>query len=721
MGTKLVIVESPGKTKTIQKYLGEGWIVKASVGHIRDLPDSGLGVEPPYFKPHYVISPDKKKVVSDLKAAAAKASDIYLATDEDREGEAIAFHLKEVLGLKNPKRVTFNEITPNSIKKAFSNPGTIDQDKVFAQEARRVIDRVVAYPVMDKLYELAKTRLSAGRVQSVAVKLIYLREKERTDFRTRKYYEVYADVGAGVLAQLDTSGISEDGKHLFDFTLAEAIQKIKTLKVVSVEAEPKATNPRPPLTTSTLQQVASSLYGFSVEKTMELAQSLYEKGIITYHRTDNPNLSDEAFQAATEFLASENIPHQDKKIKFKAKDGAQEAHEAIRPSNWSLAEAGENDKERQLYALIRERALCCAMIPAVDDTQTIILQSDDQFNHAGTFSHAKFILTGRVERTKGWREYVALEPSTTKFAEIKKEFSVGQSINSACKIENKNTEAPPRYTEASLVKALEKLGIGRPSTYASILKNIKTRSYIQFTKKAKGKGEGKTEKTLEVTELGKTLVESINELTFMNLDFTRIVEDQLDKIAQGKAGYQGLVTNMFNMIEREVNSIKIPVLATLGTCPACDGEVKRMESTKKGMKGSFFWVHCDAEHGCHDFLGDQDGSPIVKEKVERPTASCPGCGNEVQRHEKGESAFWTHTDDKHVKKCVKFLQDQEGKPFIKQEEKEVCQKCKAHIVRKFSQAKNFHFWVHEDKAKGDACIKFISDREGKPVFETSEE
>ena len=705
---KLAIVESPGKIKTIQKYLGADWIVKASIGHIRDLPSDALGVSPPDFKPHYVITPDKKKVVADLKAAAAKADEVFLATDDDREGEAIAFHLKVVLGLNNPKRVRFNEITPNSIKAAFSKPGVIDQNKVSAQEARRVLDRLVGYTVSGRLCKLAQATLSAGRVQSPAVKLLYLREQERVQFRKRNYYEVYADIGSGISALLDVEHWSEDGKHLFDQELAKQIATITSITIESVVSEEKETNPRPPLTTSTLQQMASSIFGFSPEKTMELAQTLYEQGLITYHRTDNPNLSEEAFAGLSDYLVENGIANQQTQIKFKSKDGAQEAHEAIRPAHWDVVQAGGNEKEQQLYSLIRERALCSAMPPAVDSTKTITFISPKEFPYGSINQFPKFVLSGRVEKYSGWRSYAKIEPSNTKFLAINREFTKGDSLSIKCRIESKTTEPPPRYTEASLVKALEKLGIGRPSTYASIMSNIKKRGYYTLAK-----GKGKSEKSIEPSDLGCAIVESLDKMTFMNLDFTRIVESQLDKIAAGKAGYLSLVSSVNATIEKELVTISIPVMATLAICPACNNQLKRLESTKR--KSEFFWVHINDEHGCHDFVSDQDGAPVVKERKVRPQQNCPGCGHAIQRIEKDGSAFWAHIDDKHSKGCARFIKDVAGEPCIVKDETVSCPKCKNTLIRKFSQAKSFHFWVHQDEKTGAKCQKFINDHEGAPV------
>lgn len=713
--TKLAIVESPGKVKTIKKYLGAGWDVKASVGHIRDLPKDQFGVAPPYFKPTYLISPDKRKVVQELQAAARKASEVYLATDDDREGEAIAFHLKEVLSLSNPKRVTFKEITPNSIKKAFASPRTIDVNKVAAQEGRRVLDRIVGYSVSGRLSELARTTLSAGRVQSVAVKLLYLREKERGEFRKRNYFEVTADIG-GANASLHVKEWADDGIHLFDKVLATQIAKTSSLTVSQTVVEEKTTNPRPPLTTSTMQQLASSLLAFSPTDTMALAQSLYEQGLISYHRTDNPNLSPEAFADVCEYLAGQGITHQSDKIAYKAKESAQGAHEAIRPTDWSLTDAGDNQKEKSLYALIRERAICSALPAAVDETKTVEFITGETFQLGTTVSQAKFLLSGRVEVTKGWRALAKLEPANTKFLELKKLFNPGDTIEVECVVHTKETEPPARYTEASLIKALEKLGIGRPATYASIMKNIKDRGYYRYLK-----SKGKTEKSIEPTELGCSLVEAINMMTFMNLDFTRIVETQLDKIEEGKAKYLSLVTNVYETTQAEVSLVQIPVLAQLSTCPVCSEEIKRLESTKKGMKGKFFWLHTDTESSCNAFLIDKDGTPVVTEKVERITASCPSCGKPIHRIEKEGKAFWTHIDDAAAKKCTTFIKDDNGSPLFEKNETGTCPNpnCEKPITRKFSQAKNFHFWVHNDPKHADKCSKFIRDQEGRAVMDAT--
>ncbi|MDA0115946.1 type I DNA topoisomerase [Vibrio sp. 2art] len=710
---KLMIVESPNKVKKIKGYLGEGWRVSASVGHIRDLPDKEMGIEPPDFKPKYVISSDKKKVVSELKKLASNATEVYLATDPDREGEAIAFHLKMCLGLNNPKRVTFTEITKSAITKAIQNTRTIDNHLVSAQESRRVLDRIVGYHISPLLSQQAGIPLSAGRVQSPAVKLTVLREREIREFRKRNYYVVQILLPNGLTATLDAKEWCEDGKHIFDKAVAEAIADTKSVFVSKSVVEDKESKPRAPFTTSTLQQAASSILKFTPANTMKYAQALFEQGAISYHRTDTPNLSEDSFNLVKDYLSSLGNDTQEVQLKWATKDSAQEAHEAIRPTDPAADNCGETDQQRKLYQLIRERTLASVMPPAIDIVTSIEFTSDEEITVGDTVSQAKFTVSGKIEKYPGWRSICEIEKAGASNNELSATVEEGETFSVDSKILTKTTEPPSRFTEATLIKALEKLGIGRPSTYASIMENIKSRGYIVI-----GDGKKKTDNKIRPTETGETLVDALDAMTFMNLDYTRILENQLDKIASGQSNYFQLVKSVYATITKEAQHIKIESLVETAECPQCGEAVKRLKSKKRGV--GHFWVHISEDHNCEDFLDDDNGIPVYREKYDSPVMDCPGCGNEIKRLKKKDTEdeyFWVHSDEKHAKNCVKFIKDEEGTPVVVKDETSECPGCGKPLNRHYSKAKDFHFWVHQVQSHEKGCHKFINDEDGQPVIE----
>lgn len=707
---KLMIVESPNKIKKIKGYLGDGWRVSASVGHIRDLPDNEMGVSPPNFQPKYVISQDKKRVVSELKKLSANASEVYLATDPDREGEAIAFHLKVCLGLDNPKRVTFTEITKSAIEKALNNTRHIDNALVSAQESRRVLDRIVGYHISPLLSQQSGVALSAGRVQSPAVKLTVLREREIRQFRKRNFYVVTITLPNGLQATLDPKGWCPNGKHIFDQSVANTIAQHTSVSVTKSSVDDKEVKPRSPFTTSTLQQAASSLLKFTPANTMKHAQSLFEQGAISYHRTDTPNLSHDSFNLIKEFLSSLGMDTQDTQLKWATKDSAQEAHEAIRPTDPSDENCGETADQKKLYKLIRERTLASVMPPAIDSVTSIELTTDEEIETAGTVSQAKYSVAGKIETYPGWRSICQIEKPSTSENQLPAIVSEGDQFTGTTKISTKSTEPPARFTEATLIKALEKLGIGRPSTYASILENVKKRDYIVV-----GNGKKKSDNSIRPTEKGESIVDALESMTFMNLDYTRILESQLDKIAAGKSDYLQLVKSVYTTITDESESIKIASMIKTVDCPLCSLPTKRLKKKKRGA--GYFWVHLDDEHECQKFLDDEEGQPIYREKYEPPIAACPGCSQDIKRLKKKESTdtfFWVHVDDNDAEKCVRFICDDDGKAVIKNEIPIACPGCSQPLIRRYSKAKEFHFWVHQSKDDETGCHKFINDDNGKP-------
>ena len=579
MGKSLVIVESPAKAKTINKYLGADFIVKSSIGHIRDLPTSGgakpvdakerakqaaatrklsaedkaiyqakksksqlinrMGINPDKgWEAHYEILPGKEKVVDELKKLAEKADTIYLATDLDREGEAIAWHLREAIGgdPERYRRVVFNEITKTAIQNAFKSPGRVDQNRVDAQQARRFLDRVVGYMVSPLLWEKVARGLSAGRVQSVAVRLVVEREQEIRAFIPEEYWTVFADLQATKSEQVPFE-VKKQGEEAFKpLNEAQAMAAVKSLqqstyKVVSREDKPTQSKPSAPFITSTLQQAASTRLSFGVKKTMMMAQRLYEAGYITYMRTDSTNLSKDAVEACRDYIlesyGKKYLP--ESPVLYSSKEGAQEAHEAIRPSSVTVQpnqlSGMERDAER-LYTLIWQQFVACQMSAAEYTSTSVVV-------NAGDF---ELRTRGRVVRFDG---YTKVLPQTAKKDEdvVLPDMKVGQVLPLVKLNPNQHfTKPTARYTEASLVKELEKRAIGRPSTYAAIISTIQERGYVRVENRrfyAEKMGDIVTER----------LVESFDDL--MDYSFTANMEGDLDAVAQGGKNWRNVLDDFY--------------------------------------------------------------------------------------------------------------------------------------------------------------------------------
>jgi DNA topoisomerase-1 len=558
MPKNLVIVESPAKAKTIQKYLGKDFFVKSSYGHIRDLPKKGLSIDIEHdFKPTYEINPDKKKVVAELKKAAASADKVWLASDEDREGEAIAWHLTEALGLKpaNTKRIVFHEITKQAIENAIKNPRDVDLRLVNAQQARRVLDRLVGYELSPVLWKKIRTGLSAGRVQSVAVRLCIDREREIKVFKPEDSFRVLATFkhsSADLRAELEKK--LKAAKTVHDF-LEDA--KGSDFTVINVDKKPGNRSPSPPFITSTLQQDASRQLGYSVRQTMNLAQRLYEAGHITYMRTDSTTLSGEVLAAAQKYILDNFGSQYYYRRQFQTKDStAQEAHEAIRPTNFKLLKAGEDQQQERLYRLIWQRALATQMAPAKIETTQVNIK----ISKRPELLQAKgevLVFDGFMKISDKRKDDTILPPLT-----------VGEKLNLVEIVATETYSRPPaRYSEATLVRKLEELGIGRPSTYAPTISTIQTRGYIE---KKDLEGEDRTLKRLtlkdkninedEITEKvgadrNKLIPTQVAEITtdflfkyfadILSYDFTARVEDGFDKIADGKEEWEKMIANFY--------------------------------------------------------------------------------------------------------------------------------------------------------------------------------
>lgn len=627
--TNLVIVESPAKTKKIQGFLGSGWQVLASYGHFRDLPQKSLGVEPPSFKPKYVVSDNGERTLATLKKAAASADNIYLATDLDREGEAIAWHIKDALKLKDPKRITFGEITEKAVKAAIASPRTINMDLVRAQEGRRVLDRLVGYMVSPALSGKAnRSGLSAGRVQSPAVRIIVDREREIHSFVSVQHYSALLKFNGPVnwSAELDTKPLITAGEdYLTDKSVVEALLNVKTASVKAIEKKPAKRGAPAAFITSTLQQAASIALGMNPKETMSHAQALFDNGLITYHRTDNLNLSDDAISEIKDFANAngyaEYIP--DTPNTWKSSAGSQEAHEAIRPTDFNRIESGTGDEKRdKLYQLIRLRALASQFKPAVYDTTKIILNAN-QNGH-----DYSFIAKGSVEIEKGWKILIEKDQTTeedTEQLQALPELAEGQQLDvSETELLTKKTAPPSRYSEAALIKKMESEGIGRPSTYASIIDNIKGKNYVVVEKKK-----------LIPTEIGELVVDALTEqFQFIELGYTKEIESKLDLVAGGKAEYLPLITEIHSALSAEISGFhKADAIGPVFPCPEC----QKPMALRPGKFGPF-WA-CTGYPECKTTLPDNDGEPGEKKPkpaIDEAAPDCPDCdtGKLVERNGK---------------------------------------------------------------------------------------
>jgi DNA topoisomerase I len=670
---KLLLVESPNKTKKIKSFLGEGWIVQASFGHVRDLPLKSMGIEPPDFKPQYVIIDRAKRKVTELKKLAQKADVIYLAMDPDREGEAIAWHLREVLG-KNHKylRVSFQEITKKAVLKSIETPGDIDFPLVAAQESRRVVDRIVGYyisPILTKLCQ-SNSFLSAGRVQSPAVRLVVEREIEIDQFISQPYFEVEAvfDNHSPWSAFWNFNyHLKEPISHQLDSELTnQLIQRIKTnpsFKVINIESKEVNIKPPAPFTTSTLQQAASVNLDISPDKTMQLAQKLYEEGYITYHRTDSVNLSKEAITEIRSWIKtyteSNNLPDllPEKAQTFTSSNNSQEAHEGIRPTTISNVRPSDlTPEEGTIYSLIWQRTVGSQMENCKNLNTIITLESLVNFNG----NQPIFIAKGSVSLLKGWKFLV--QDATDENAEKEQSqtlpnLQIDSTIIADEIIRNdKKTKAPKRYTEASLIKKLESEGIGRPSTYAAILKNIRSRKYVIIKKKL-----------LQPTELGHKVIEQlIQYFSFVKIPFTKKLEEVLDQVAKNKVTYLSLVERMYSIIQGEISGIgDIYFNDEHFSCPECGGgQLKRKYNKKSDV---YFWA-CDGCRLTYSERSNKKGfpEPILKRPAS-PVSSdiiCPKCeeNNLILRHGKNGD-FW---GCKGWPKCKYHYDENTSKPEIKE-------------------------------------------------------
>ncbi|HJX54445.1 MAG TPA: type I DNA topoisomerase [Polyangia bacterium] len=647
----LVVVESPAKAKTIMRYLGAGYVVKASVGHVKDLPKASMGIDIEHdFQPRYVVIEGKKKVIADIKAAAKKASQVLLAPDPDREGEAIAWHIAEEIRSANPNihRVLFNEITKKAVNEAILHPIEIDRHKFESQQARRVLDRLVGYEISPVLWSKVRRGLSAGRVQSVAVRLVVDREAEIKAFRPEEYWTISVEVEGSAPPPFAARVVRLDGEkaalsHEGQASDVVSLLSQATLRVASIERKERRKNPPPPFITSRLQQEASSKLRFSPKRTMGLAQRLYEgvelgdegpTGLITYMRTDSTRLSEDAVKDVRAWIADRygEASRPAEPNVFKSKKSAQDAHEAIRPTSTQYdpetvrrllagTPAGRDARESEdlirLYTLIWNRFVACQMAPAVFDQTVIEIDADRVGLRAN----------GQVMRFAG---YLAI------YAEAQDEGSPddetagslpdvyeGETLRLlGCQPEQHFTQPPPRYSEATLVRDLEEKGIGRPSTYATILSTIQDRGYVE-------KREGR----LGPTELGVVvsglLVKSFPEI--VSTDFTAQMEEQLDEVEEGAVDWVKLLRDFYGPFQQDLARAKVEMRdlkreeePTLEVCEKCGKPMV----IKWGRNGYF--LACSGFPECRntkEYTRNADGTLTVVAATRPSDQICPTCGS----------------------------------------------------------------------------------------------
>ena len=617
MADYLVIVESPAKATTIKRILGSKYKIEASMGHVRDLPKSQLGVDVENdFEPKYINIRGKADLIKRLKTEAKKVKKVYLATDPDREGEAIAWHLAYLLDIDGDSncRIAFNEITKKGIQTAIKEPRALDKDLVDAQQARRVLDRIVGYKISPLLWKKVKKGLSAGRVQSVAVRMIVAREEEIEKFQPEEYWSLDAKLKESKSKKAFISKFYGTAKKKIEITSEKEMQEIlKNLEgqdytVLSIKTGEKKRNPAPPFTTSTLQQEASRKLGFQIKRTMSIAQTLYEGGLITYMRTDSTRISDEARAMAKEQIEKTFGKEYYENRYYKTKKEAQDAHEAIRPAHLDMTPEEVKNKysleQYKLYKLIYDRLLASQMASAIYDTMAVEIGAGEYlFKANGSKIRFPGFISLYVEGNDDFLEEKDV---------ILPDLEVGMKLKLQELLPAQHfTEPPARYTEASLVKALEEKEIGRPSTYAPTITTIIDRKYVDREKKA-----------LKPTELGK-IVDQVMKDNFqdiVNVEFTAQMEEKLDDVAEGKTGWKHVIKDFYGpfeenleVVEKKLEKIVIKDEETDIPCEKCG----RMMVVKIGRYGKFL--------ACPGFPECRNIKPIVQ----KLDVKCPKCGGDI--------------------------------------------------------------------------------------------
>jgi DNA topoisomerase-1 len=720
----LVIVESPAKAKTINHYLGSDYEVKASMGHIRDLPSKGLNIDIEHdFEPTYDIMPGKKAVVSQLKAAAKECDKLYLATDLDREGEAIAWHLAQILGVSEDRtyRVIFNAITKAAIQEAFAQPGRINQDKVMAQQARRVLDRIVGYQISPLLWKKVTRGLSAGRVQSVAVKIIVEREREIRAFKPQEYWLIPAVFTTDLhgdyrqqwrefaTAKTNNSrgpAVEARGKWLADhhafeaelFKIGDAKFKADNqqeaekvfrelehaqFKVSDIETKESVSRASPPFITSTLQQAAANRLSFSAKRTMSIAQQLYEGidlgsmgslGLITYMRTDSTHISGEALHEVRSYIEGHFGPKYlpEKPNFYAVSKSAQQAHEAIRPTDVDLTPSEIkqylNDEQYKLYELIWRRFVACQMEPARWNVTTLSIAAPT------SLGPAVYKAAGRVLVFDGFSKVWPVASAEQQLPPTQK----GQPLATVdVRPEQHFTKPPARYTEASLVKALEKEGIGRPSTYAPIISTIQDREYVE-----------QKDRKFYATDLGEVVTDKLNEFfpRIMDIAFTRQMEQQLDQIEDQHLDWIGVLKEFYGPFKQNLETAheemvhaKAETVPSEYTCPDCGRPlVYRFGKSRRRFLSCSGYPECKFASPC-----DKEGKMVQDEVSEH---KCPNCGKPMLRKTGRFGSFLGCSDYPTCKTTLRL--DKEGNPLPPKEPPQStglkCHKCKEGelVIRK---------------------------------------
>lgn len=667
--SNIMIVESAGKIEKIKSFLGAGWQVYASYGHIRDLEKNDLGLNPPDFKARYVFTDRGSDVVSRLKSKIKQGDTIYLATDPDREGEAIAWHLKESLGLDDPHRITFSEITKNAVQQAVNNPRKINLFLVAAQQARRLLDRAVGFQVSPALSNAAGQTLSAGRVQSPALRLMVEREQSIRAFKPTAHFSAMIffnqdDPSADkwfmewdTAAWLNKYPNTPISPYILDGELAGNIANIKQVTVTKFENKISKRSPPAPFTTSTLQQAASVQLKLKPARTMELAQSLYEAGHISYMRTDSPNLSDEAIQDIFNYAQMQNLPLASQPRKWQSKDNAQEAHEAIRPTDVNQKNISLNQEAESLYQLIWNRAVASQLADAEYNVRVIKATS--------TYGNkiAQWDGKSRAIAKQGWlciTQGDATEENPEQWAVNPIPVIAENSTQNVVKgvVTNKTTKAPSRYTEASLTKELERLGIGRPSTYVSIMQTLHDRNYINEQKRQ-----------LYATDKGEMVVKYLKEkFQFLDYSFTSNIETTLDELANNRAKYKPTMNNFYDGLLKELSDFDqaIKLIPPKHPCPSCGLALKQI----KIKDNKPFWG-CTGHPTCKQTMDDKNGLPVAKviKEVVISDFKCTKCGSGLifrqgktkatSKKKAGEYKFWGCSN---FPKCDGKFNDHNGSP-----------------------------------------------------------
>lgn len=737
----LVIVESPGKIKKIQQYLDSLWPQKyevaASYGHVCDLPLVSLGFDSNTFEGVYEVGEDKKRVVQNLKAITKRSNDVILAMDNDREGEAIAHHLCRVLQLRNPDRILFNEITKSAIEKAMKSPQKINQKKVDAQETRRILDRMIGWLVSPMARNYVVPGSSMGRVQTVIILIIVLLERAIKQFVSVKHYSASLimlnnerDPAAPWSASWDIKTWLKPGeKYWLDRQAVECFKNIKTLVVDEINISEATNSPSAPLITSTLQRAAEVNLNLTPDETMALAQKLYEAGVITYMRTDNANLSAEAFILLKNYATSADLPVESNQRMFSTKKNAQEAHEAIRPTSFNLLKVGEG-KIQDLYEMIWNRAVASQLKAAKYDTKEVVLSQsiDVVIDGVSTSKKVTFKAKGRRLVFAGWRElnnksFTEIEEDDQDENEgdlsnlIPEKIKIGDSVDvKDFQLLEKNTEAPRRFTAAGLIAELERSGIGRPSTYSSLMTAILKKNFIRYEKKK-----------IFATEIGTKIIDEMEKhFGFIDVEFTALMEEELDSVESGEKPFRPILRKFWDDINSEISAFEKHIITTLPQhkCEECQSLV-----LKRSSKTGVYWKCSNGE--CNAMYSDNNNKPGIQKVNKVTTFKCIECDRPLN-YSKGsfkgadyEGFSCTGRNDEQNNCAAKYVVIANSKPptpnfeLYKEQTKHKCLVCKRPVLKKSKEkdgVKSFFWMCSGYRKEASLCSTFYEDMHGEPDY-----